>query len=99
MKRIKFNPVRSALLSRVSLVSFHHSLLALGITWLSLVTPLQAAELKLASFFGDHMVLQRERAVCVWGEGEPNTPIKVSVATQEASATVRSEERPCRERV
>jgi sialate O-acetylesterase len=88
MKRIEFNTVRLELLSKTTRASFHVSLLALGITWLSVATPMRAAELKLASFFGDHMVLQRERAVCVWGEGEPNTPIKVSVATQVASATV-----------
>jgi len=46
------------------------------------------AELKLASIFGDHMVLQRERPICIWGEGEPNNPIEVSIANRRAAATV-----------
>lgn len=68
------------------------SLLALSIAAPGLANSLPA-ELKLASYFGDHMVLQRERPVCVWGEGEPNKTIEVSVANRQASATVGPEGR------
>ena len=63
-------------------------LLALSLALSARAGSVGAAELKLASFFGDHMVLQRERPVCVRGEGEPNTSVKVSVANREAATSV-----------
>jgi sialate O-acetylesterase len=44
------------------------------------------AEVKLASLFGDHMVLQRDREVCIWGTGDSKELVKVSLATQSISA-------------
>lgn len=54
----------------------------------SSIAPLPAAELKLASYFGDHMVLQRGCKICVWGVGEPGEPVEVRVATRHAAAKV-----------
>jgi sialate O-acetylesterase len=88
MKRIKLSPVRSELLPGTLRTVLHSSVLTLAVALLSPATTLRAAQLKLASCFGDHTVLQRERAVWIWGEGEPNTPVKVSVATREATATI-----------
>jgi len=87
MKSINLNPIQSDLLP-ASQAALRSCLLALGITFLSLATPLWAAELKLASCFGDHMVLQRGRAAWVWGEGDPNAKISVSLGTNTAVATV-----------
>src|ERR1035441_958154 len=90
MKRIKL-PVRSVLRLRVWRAAPAFTRFALGIALLSLAALLQAAELKLALFFGDHMVLQRERPICVWGDGETNAQVRVSVATREDTATVGSD--------
>ena len=46
------------------------------------------AGVKLASYFGDHMVLQRERPVYVWGTGTPGTPVIVILNRQTVTATV-----------
>ena len=48
-------------MTRTVLNAFRVTLLALGATLCISARPVQAADLKLASFFGDHMVLQRER--------------------------------------
>src|ERR1039458_5513336 len=90
MKRIRL-PVRSALRLRVWRAAPAFTRFALGIAFLSLATSLHAAELKLASFFGDHIVLQRERPICVWGDGETNAQVRVSLATREDAATVGSD--------
>ena len=42
----------------------------------------QAAELKLAGVFGDHMVLQRDKPVPVWGWAEPGEQVTVEFAGQ-----------------
>jgi len=46
------------------------------------------AALELASPFGEHMVLQRDMPVPVWGWGKPGSSITVSVADSSATATV-----------
>ena len=46
-----------------------------------------AQELTLASPFTDHMVLQRDQPVPVWGWAKPGIPVKVSFAGQEKEAT------------
>ena len=58
-----------------------------GCLWLVLVAP-AAAELKLATIFTDHMVLQRDQAVNVWGNADAGAEITVTVA--EKSATGRA---------
>ena len=55
---------------------------------LSLLAPLHAAALELASPFTEHMVLQRDMKVPVWGWGEPGKSVEVSVADQSAKTTV-----------
>lgn len=53
-----------------------------------LITPwTQAGELKLASLFCDHMVLQREQAVPVWGRAKAGEEIAVEFAGQRKSVT------------
>ncbi len=47
---------------------------------------LQAAELKLAAIFSDHLVLQRDKPVPVWGWANPGEPVTVSFAGQKQSA-------------
>jgi sialate O-acetylesterase len=42
----------------------------------------QAVELKLASVFTDHMVLQREKPIPVWGWAEPNEEVTIAFAGQ-----------------
>lgn len=45
------------------------------------------AEVKLAGVFGDHMVLQRETAVPVWGWADPAEVVTVSIDGQSKQAT------------
>ena len=45
-----------------------------------------AAELKLAAVFTDHMVLQREKPVAVWGWGDPGETIAVEFGGQKKAA-------------
>jgi len=49
---------------------------------------LPAAELSLAPWFADHMVLQRDRKICIWGMGNPNASVEVKIATQQAEAII-----------
>ena len=44
---------------------------------ISLVPCLVHAELTVPHFFSDHMVLQRERAVSIWGKANALTEVKV----------------------
>lgn len=53
-----------------------------------IVIPLQAADFKLAPFFGDHMVLQRDQRICVWGTADPGARISVSIASQRVATRV-----------
>lgn len=45
------------------------------------------AELSLPHFFSDHMVLQRERAVAVWGKASPKAEVKIEFKGKTVSAT------------
>ena len=49
-------------------------------------TPL-FAEIRLPHFFSDHMVLQREREVAVWGEADPGASVQLSFKGKQARAT------------
>jgi len=42
--------------------------------------------MKLAALFSDHMVLQRDRVVSVWGWDEPGTAVKLALAGRQAVA-------------
>jgi sialate O-acetylesterase len=59
------------------------SLLLLGI----LFPILANADVRLPAIFSDHMVLQRELAVPVWGWAEPGEVVTVSIAGQAQTAT------------
>jgi sialate O-acetylesterase len=52
---------------------------------LALSAPLSAAELKLAALFSDHMVLQRDKPVPIWGWSDPDEKITVEFAGQKKS--------------
>ena len=63
---------------------------AVAFGFLILVAPLsalQAAELKLASLFTDHMVVQRDRTVPVWGWANAGEKVTVEFAKQTKTAT------------
>ncbi len=45
------------------------------------------AEIKPASMFGDHMVLQRDMPVPVWGKADPGDKVTVSFGGQQQTAT------------
>ncbi len=64
-----------------------HTLPLLTALLLAPLAALHAAELKLAAVFGDHMVLQREKPVAVWGWADAGEPVTVSFAGQSKSAT------------
>jgi sialate O-acetylesterase len=46
-----------------------------------------AADVKLPAIFSDHMVLQRDAAVPVWGWADPGEEVTVSIAGQSKTAT------------
>jgi sialate O-acetylesterase len=52
------------------------------LVFVALACPRLAAEVRCAKIFGDHMVLQRELPVPVWGEAEPGETVTVSFAGQ-----------------
>ena len=56
---------------------------------LSLLTaiPCLAVELVLPTVFSDHMVLQREQSVPVWGKADPNAVVTVEFAGQKKTTT------------
>ena len=47
----------------------------------------KAAELRFAKIFTDHVVLQREMSLPVWGWAEPNVAVEVTFAGQQKTAT------------
>ncbi|NQU10125.1 hypothetical protein HQ590_05000, partial [bacterium] len=59
-----------------------YSFAVLALLAVLLVAAPARAELKLASVFGDNMVLQRDMTVPVWGSAEPGDEITVTFAGQ-----------------
>ncbi len=55
---------------------------------LALLAATARAEPRLAAFFGDHMVLQRDRPLRVWGSGSPGERLQVAIAGHRASTMV-----------
>jgi sialate O-acetylesterase len=53
---------------------------------LLLLAPIAQAELKVANVFSDHMVLQQEMPIRVWGWAKPGDSVTVRLYTQEGSA-------------
>jgi sialate O-acetylesterase len=63
----------------------HRSRVALVALGISTAVPWATAEVRLASPFGDHMVLQQERPVPVWGTAAPGEKVTVEFAGQNKS--------------
>lgn len=59
----------------------------LAVLLLSPFAAVEAAELKLAALFSDHMVLQRDQDVPVWGWADPGEKISVEFGDQKKTAT------------
>jgi sialate O-acetylesterase len=66
---------------------FNHSVIVVALLLSLIATPMHAS-VKLASFFSDHMVLQRDRKICIWGIGDANASVEVSIASQRVSTVV-----------
>lgn len=47
--------------------------------------------LKLASVFKDHMVVQREKTIAVFGTGEPGEKVFVTLFTSKSHTTVKKD--------
>lgn len=59
------------------------------VTFLAVVASSALADtFKVANFFTDHMVLQRQQAIFVWGEGKPNTDINIKLANTQVSSKI-----------
>ncbi|WP_040765681.1 sialate O-acetylesterase, partial [Novipirellula maiorica] len=65
--------------------------LALGVLMAVLVPSTALAELRLGSLFTDHMVLQRDVAVPVWGTADPGATITVGFAGQEKTTAAQAD--------
>jgi len=60
---------------------------------LGLLAASAQAEVRLAQVFGDHMVLQRDQPIRVWGWGTPGRTLSVELAGRQASVKVGSDGR------
>jgi sialate O-acetylesterase len=58
-----------------------------GLLLLSFAASLAAADVKLPGVFGDHMLLQRDTALPVWGWADPGEKVTVTLAGQSQSTT------------
>ena len=52
------------------------------VLWLIPLATAGAMEPKLASVFSDHMVLQRDKPIRIWGHADPNASVVVAFAGQ-----------------
>lgn len=57
-----------------------------------LCVPAQAADLRLADIFGDHMVLQRHTPIRIWGQGTPTTALTVTLGQHVSKQTTVGED-------
>jgi sialate O-acetylesterase len=77
--------------------NFPHAFATNGlVTWfalalLILAPALHAAELQLASVFSDHMVLQREKPIRIWGTAAAHAQVAVEFAGQRKTASANAE--------
>ncbi|PQJ29197.1 sialate O-acetylesterase [Rubritalea profundi] len=62
-------------------------MMGIGLIILGILTTSVTAEIKLGSLFQDHMVLQRNMPVPVWGWAEPGTALTVEFAHQKKTTT------------
>ena len=61
--------------------------LAALVSILTLTANAPAADVRLAAPFGDHMLVQRDRPLCVWGAATPGASVEVRVGPRRATAT------------
>jgi sialate O-acetylesterase len=80
-----------------SRLSISRRLTAFAAAWCILIACAQAAEqngkpekLSLASMFSDHMVLQRDMKVPIWGKAKPETAVTVQVGDSKQETTADS---------
>ena len=52
---------------------------------------LSSADLRLPAVFGDHMVLQRDRAIPVWGWAAPGETVRVTLGDRREESTADTE--------
>ena len=50
--------------------------------WFALLGVMAHAEVRLANIFGEHMVLQRQQAISVWGWATPGEAVRVKLHRQ-----------------
>ena len=55
------------------------------LVWLAVAVPARA-EVRLPAVIGDHMVLQQDKPISIWGWAEPGEKVLVRLSSQEASA-------------
>ena len=65
----------------------YQSVLILAIVAMAVVGHTEAAELRLGRIFGDHVVLQRDTPLPVWGWASPDQRVDVSFAGQTVRTT------------
>ena len=64
-----------------------HSFESILILWLVWLAPARAVELQLSPIFADHMILQCEKPVPVWGIANPGEKIGVAFGNQKMTTT------------
>lgn len=64
---------------------------AISLLFSTSVWTVSAESLAVAPVFGDHMVLQRDMSLPVWGVGDPGTTVTVSFGAQEHETRVRED--------
>ena len=73
----------------------HLCLAAAALTFLQLAAPPCArADVRLPKIFGDHMVLQRDKPINVWGWAEPGEDVKVTLGAASASTKAGEDGQP-----
>ena len=65
-----------------------HQFTCLTLGLVLLATAARAEEIKLASIFTDHMILQRELPLTIWGTGPAGETITVTFASQKKTAAI-----------
>ena len=60
---------------------------------IGLIPNLVQAEIKLPKVFGEHMVLQREKPIKIWGTATPQSKVRVTLGDDQAVATAEADGR------
>ncbi len=67
--------------------SFHLAVAICSLIVLSLAASTTRADVRLPHVLGDHMVVQRDKPLPVWGWAEPGEKVSVSLGGQRAATT------------